>query len=58
MKYYIEFTGKMSDGAPRIGFSNMESLSISGVIQSFLNKKAKEGIKIVRIKVQEDAINS
>ena len=63
MKYHIEFTGLETEIATGIQSPvkdslSMESLSISGVIQSFLNKKAKEGIKIIKLKVQEDALNS
>lgn len=70
MKYHIEYSGVKTEvvhGFPvkKINIEtlvkdslSMESLTISGVIQSFLNKKAKEGIKIIKLKVQEDALNS
>jgi hypothetical protein len=64
MKYHIEFTGIAEKGAHGIhptmeyGGTSMEAPSTLEVIQVFLNKKANEGIRIIKIKVQEDALNS
>ncbi len=64
MKYHIEFTSIAEKGqhgihpSTKSGSTSAESQTILGAIQGFLNKKEEEGVKIIKLKVQEDALNS
>lgn len=62
MKYYIEYTGITEENGNRtntkIGAASAQASTLLEVIQGFISNKEEQGVKIIKLKVQEDALNS